>query len=482
MTDRQRIAHLLRRFGFGAGKAQVDQYEPLGGQGTIDRLLNYETVDEQFPVRALDFAAYEGGLMLEPPRFAAWWALRMVMSQRPLQEKLTLFWHNHFAVSAAKVFEGMTMLRYQEIMRNNAGGSFRELVHRVSKDPAMIFYLDTHTSRREHPNENFARELLELFTMGKGYTEQDIQEASRAFCGWSLHYSGLGDDRDFGKQAQEAARKGRSVFDFCLVPAETDTTPKTILGQTRNFMGDEVLDLAISRTETSLHIARKLSEWFVGEATTPALVEKVASVFAKEGNAKAALRTILDSEEFWKPNMVVMSPADFTIGFLRSLGIQQLLVQMAGSPSGDPKQVRNELVGVAGGALGLMAKQGLTLFYPPNVGGWPWGRAWITPNNMAERINMARTLFVGDDPNHPVAAIVAAKIASDFKPTSAADVADGFLALFDADELGTTLRTAVVSAAEKGGGPAALGDNVKRAQMLATMGKLVFAAPGYHVR
>ena len=183
MNERDKIAHLLRRFGLGAGKYEVEEYGKLGLEGAVDRLINYDKVDEQFPVSPMEMMGYgtEGLIMFDPPKFASWWAMRMMLTRRPLQEKLTLFWHDHFAVSAEKVADGMNMLLYQQTLRQHASGNFRTLLKEVSKTPAMIFYLDTHHSTAEHPNENFAREVMELFTLGIGhYTEKDIKEAARA--------------------------------------------------------------------------------------------------------------------------------------------------------------------------------------------------------------------------------------------------------------------------------------------------------------
>ena len=220
MNEREKISHLLRRFGLGAGKYEVDQYAPLGVEGTIDRLINYEKVDEKFTVNPYEMTGYgeEGLLMLDPPRFAAWWSLRLLLTQRPLQERLTLFWHNHFAVSGDKVFYGPSILEYQQVLRRNASGNFRTLLHEVAKTPAMVFYLDTQMSVKGKPNENFAREVMELFTLGAGhYTEKDIQEAARAFTGWGIHYVDFGGQTPFEQIIDRCAREEKMALNFCDV-------------------------------------------------------------------------------------------------------------------------------------------------------------------------------------------------------------------------------------------------------------------------
>ena len=184
MTKEERIAHLLRRFGFGASFAEMEFYSPLGEDGTIERLIEYEKVPEGFDVSPARFAQenQQGVELLRMPAVVGWWTLRMLSTQRPLQEKLTLFWHDHFAVSASKVNQPLMMLDYLNTLRAGASGKFRSLLLSVSRDPAMIRWLDNETNVKGKPNENFAREIMELFTLGIGnYTEADVQEAARAF-------------------------------------------------------------------------------------------------------------------------------------------------------------------------------------------------------------------------------------------------------------------------------------------------------------
>src|SRR5579862_1345225 len=186
-TERQKGAHLLRRFGLGASEAELDYYLKDGGlNGAIEKLLNYENTDEGFK---LDVDSFRNGKNnnINPQSVAVWWTARMLITQRPLQEKMTLFWHNHFATSGEKVTPGSMMYVQNDLLRQYATGNFREMLMAVSKDPAMLFWLDNQYNVKGKPNENFAREVMELFTLGIGnYTEQDIREGARAFTGWSI--------------------------------------------------------------------------------------------------------------------------------------------------------------------------------------------------------------------------------------------------------------------------------------------------------
>src|SRR5688572_9675267 len=185
-TERDKGAHLLRRFGLGASEAELDYYLKDGLSGAIDKLLDYDKANEGFDGEVEKFQNQNG--QLQPQAVGVWWTLRLVATQRPLQEKMTVFWHDHFATSASKVQNGPTMHRHNDVLRENATGNFKAFLTEVSKDPAMLFWLDNQYNVAGKPNENFAREVMELFTLGvdNGYNEQDIKEAARAFTGWSI--------------------------------------------------------------------------------------------------------------------------------------------------------------------------------------------------------------------------------------------------------------------------------------------------------
>lgn len=485
MTERDKIAHLLRRFGLGAGKYEVDQYAKLGLEGAIDRLINYDKVDEQFPIDPWELTGYgtEGLIQYDPPKFAAWWSLRLLMTQRPLQERLTLFWHDHFAVSAEKVGDGPNMLGYMQTLRANANGNFRTMLKAVSKTPAMVFYLDTHHSTAEHPNENFAREALELFALGIGnYTEKDIKEAARAFTGWSLHYIDIGGNTPYEKVVEECARKGKSPLSFCMVPALHDNTEKTILGKTGKFDGDQTLDMLCDHPACAKFITKKLASWFIEGPISDALQTKLANVFTSSGlELKPVLLEIAHSDEFWAEKQVRMkpkSPIDYYVPFFRQLALQPILLQLRGEVKDVFKPMRPEVRGSGEGLLFLMNREGFLPLYPPNVGGWNWGNSWITSANMTSRIQLPLTIFVGDDKNRPIAQLVAAKLYADFKPDTSEKLVDGMLQMFDG-EIPTIKRELLVKACNDAGGVKSLADKETASKLISEVMKLLVASPDY---
>lgn len=485
MDEREKIAHLLRRFGLGAGKYELDEYAKLGLEGAIDRLINYDKVDEQFPIDPWEVTGYgtEGLIQFDPPKFASWWSLRMLMTKRPLQERLTLFWHNHFAVSAEKVGDGPNMLAYMQTLRSNANGNFRTMLKEVSKSAAMVFYLDTHHSTAEHPNENFAREVLELFALGIGnYTEKDIKEAARAFTGWSLHYSDIGGNTPYEKVVEECARKGKSPLSFCEVPSLHDNAPKTILGKTANFNGDQTLDLLCDHPACAKFITKKLASWFIEGPISDSLQNKLASVFVSSGmEIKPVLLEIAHSDEFWDAKQIrkrAKSPADYYVPMFRQLAIQPILLQLRGEVKDVFKPMRPEVRGSGDGLLFLMSREGLLLLYPPNVGGWNWGNAWITTANMTARIQFPLTIFQGDDKNRPIAQYLAQKLYTDFRPDTPEKLVESMLQVFDGEIPGLK-RELLVKACTDAGGVKALGDKETASKLITDVMKLLVASPEY---
>jgi uncharacterized protein (DUF1800 family) len=232
-NPRSQVAHLLRRAGFGATEAELDQYTPLGFAGALDRLLNPEQVDDSATDQLLAPLTTDLG---DPKKIEAakfWWLNRMLYTQRPLQEKLTLFWHNHFATANSKVNNSVLMLQQIQLFRDNGFGSFETLLQKVTRDPATLIWLDNRMNRKGATNENFAREVQELFTVGIGnYTEQDIKEAARAFTGHTL-------DR---------------TFKYTFNKNQHDAGEKTFQGQTGNFDADDILGILVRNPATARFI------------------------------------------------------------------------------------------------------------------------------------------------------------------------------------------------------------------------------------
>jgi uncharacterized protein (DUF1800 family) len=269
---------------------------------------------------------------------------------------MTLFWHNHFVSGMQKVQSPQLMYRQNVLLREHALGNFGTLLRAVSRDPAMLRYLDSAFNRKGRPNENFARELMELFTLGEGhYSEQDVKEVARAFTGWSL-------DPETGA--------------FLFRPALHDDGPKTVFGREGNFGGDDVLDLLLARPETATLIARKLWREFVSPQPAPAEVARIAGALRNSGyDIRAALRVLFNSDAFYAPanrGVLIKSPVDLVEGTLRQFGFE----------------VPDVLPFVF-----AMGQFGQVLFAPPNVKGWPGGELWINATTLLRRKQFLDTLF-----------------------------------------------------------------------------------------
>lgn len=362
--DARQAAHLLRRAGFGGTPAEIQAAVQQGKAAAVDALLNVEQipddVDERAKAAGIDIADL-------PPRdrgrFAdlqRWWLFRMAYGKRPLEEKLTLFWHNHFATGSSKVNNPKAMYDQNQLFRQYALGNFRELTQAVAKDPAMIQWLDNNTNRKGNPNENFARELFELFTLGIGnYTEQDVKEAARAFTGWFA----------------------RPDTGFTFQRNQHDDGQKSVLGHIGNYNGDDVVDFAVRHPATARFLTTKLWSWFAYEDPEPALISRLADRFAaSDYDVKGLMRDILLSDEFYSDKAqraLIKNPVEFTVGLVRGLGIQT-----------DFKDVQQPL-----------SRMGMTLFNPPNVAGWPGGATWINAGTLLERLNLVNRLVTNRGKN-----------------------------------------------------------------------------------
>jgi uncharacterized protein (DUF1800 family) len=370
--------HLLNRAGFGASDSELRAFAPLSRGEAVERLLAGSTakptvappasVHEAFVpyyrIRDLDAEARTAELrkrLQDSFALRAWWLHEMSVTPNPLGERMALFWHGHFATSQQKVRSVPLMYRQHELLRREALGNFGRLLHAIARDPAMLVYLDNAGSRRQAPNENFAREVMELFTLGEGhYTERDVKEAARAFTGWSL-------DRDTGEYRYRRAWH--------------DTGEKTVLGRSGRLDGAAVLDALLAHARTAEHVAAKLWREFVSPVPDQAEVRRLGAVFREAGyEVKPLMRAILLSEAFWSPAnraSLIKSPVDVVVGTLRTFGIQ-------------PMDYRPAAFAVA--ALGQ------NLFTPPNVKGWPGGESWIDASTLLGRRQFVDRIFRGAEP------------------------------------------------------------------------------------
>jgi uncharacterized protein (DUF1800 family) len=290
-----------------------------------------------------------------------WWLREMVQTPSPLTERMTLFWHNHFVSAQPKVRYTQLMYRQNALLRAHALGRFDELLHAVAKDPAMLIYLDSATNRRGSPNENFAREVMELFTLGEGrYSEEDIKQAARAFTGWSID-----------------VESGGFMFRRLL----HDDGEKTVFGKSGKFDGDAVLDIILAQPGAAEFIVRKLWREFVSSQPDEVRVRKIAAQFRSSGWSIAQpVRALLLQPEVIardEDNALVKSPADLMVGFVRQSGAR--LSQPVA-------------------AAVALAGMGQNLFSPPNVRGWPGGDAWINTHTLLARKQfLERALNVSAD-------------------------------------------------------------------------------------
>jgi uncharacterized protein (DUF1800 family) len=376
-------AHLLNRAGFGGTPAEIGDLVALGPEKAVAHFLEYEKVPDPTappdwakpdPDRAEKYQAarrapeeerrkllreYQRNERQQMIGLRTWWLKRMATGPRPLQEKLTLFWHGHFATSVEKVRDAYLMWRQNDLFRRLAAGNWESLLIEVGKDPAMLLWLDQAQSRKQHPNENFAREVMELFALGEGhYTEKDITEGARALTGWSYD---------------------RLTQNFIERPLWHDTGPKVIFGQEGDFKAEDFLRMIAAQPQSARFITAKLWKYFAGEEPSPGLAEALGTAFRAGGNDfKPLLRTIFSSQEFYAPSLIrnqVKSPVQWLVGSVRMLE-RELPPPFA--------------------CFGLTRNLGQDLFAPPNVKGWDGGLSWITTNTLLARYNEAAVLVRGD--------------------------------------------------------------------------------------
>lgn len=279
------------------------------------------------------------------------WLNEMAVTDAPLREKMALFWHGHFACRQQNaVFQQLLL----DNIRNNALGSFRELLMQVSKSAAMLAFLNNQQNRKQHPNENFAREVMELFTLGRGnYTENDVKEAARAFTGWGFNLKG----------------------EFTFRKFQHDDGTKTVLGKSGNFDGDDVLNILLDQKQTSVFITRKVYRYFVNDNADEAKVKWLAGRFYQSDyNIQSLMKDIFSADWFYAAENVgvhIKSPVELLAGMRRTLGIE----------------LENEEV-----QLLMQRALGQVLFYPPNVAGWPGGKSWIDSSTLMLRLKIPQLI------------------------------------------------------------------------------------------
>lgn len=351
---RDQMAHLLRRAAFGPSQRELASGLQNGVTSTIDGLLSDAAPDAS----RFEYAA--GGRFNNPDEMAGDWIAHLIRSSRPLHEKMTLFWHNHFATANNKVQHPIKMYHQNVLFRTHALGNFRELIHAVATDPAMLIWLDGVQNTRQAPNENFARELMELFTLGPGhYTEKDVQESARAFTGWGLQSKIVFDFVQYSE-----------IFKFDI--EAHDFGPKRFLGMTGRLNGHQIIDIVLSQPAAPAFIAKKLLTAFVYENPEDDLVTETARLLRlNDWELKPVMRFILTSDAFWSDRArgaLIKSPVELVVGLMKQLDYP--------NPQGVDLAVWTRLMGQE-------------LFNPPSVKGWAGGRHWLNSLTYLKRFNFA---------------------------------------------------------------------------------------------
>jgi len=367
--DSVKISHLLRRAGFGVTKEEHDRYQRLGFEATLAELLDFTSVADDEAVALAEQLPVGEGRIVNP---APWWLVRMANTKRPLQEKLTFFWHGLLTSQLSVVRDGNAMRAQNELLRTLGRASFPEILRAISTDPAMMVYLDTSGSRRNAPNENYARELMELFSMGEGnYGEDDVREAARAFTGWVVPR----------RRDQNVITLNEPLFRS----RQFDAGSKTFLGRTGDFRPEDIIDIIVEQPASARYISQRLFSFFVYPGPDEETLAPFVAVYNESDRSiGAVVEALLRSDVFYSDRAyraIVRSPVEYLISAVKALGLQvdigQLLVGGRGPPRRD------------GGVLGAM---GQVPFEPPNVAGWPGGADWLNSATIFARLNLLNDL------------------------------------------------------------------------------------------
>jgi uncharacterized protein (DUF1800 family) len=459
-SDAAKINHLLRRAGFGATPSQVGDYLAAGAQGTVDRLLNFSQISDDLDSR---LSSYQFDYT-KPQDLSRWFLLRMIYSQRPLEEKMTLFWHGVLTSSFSKLGKAANypyLITQNNLLRSKGLGRFDDLIHDISIDPAMLYWLDGRASTGKAPNENYARELMELFTLGiadvngkPNYTQDDVHNGALALAGW-------------------VDENGKGM----LVPNRKYNSPVTYLGKTGNLGLSDVVQLVCSQPATGRFIAWRMWQFFAYPTTLsdPVLQPLADAYTSSNHNIAAMVRAMLTSPDFFGDKAYrarVKSPTEFFVGVIRGLGLEVGAQDLTS-------------------AAAVMSQMGQVLFDPPNVSGWDGDKDsgnWLGTQNWMTRVNYINTLVyaatggtakgnargaakggniaktaAASAPAHaarhaPAAATVSAvqQLINTYQLKSAQDVASYFIASLLDNQLGDDRRAVLNDALTQGGNGATL--------------------------
>ncbi len=397
LSDTNLIQHLLRRAGFGYTQDELEFFQNLGYEPSVDYLLNpeskhNESLDEVIKAQNFDFTNID--------HLKLWWLMRMAFSKNPLEEKMTLFWHGHFATSNAKVNNAYLMYLQNRTLRQYSLLHFKDLLQAVVYDPAMIEYLDNQYNYKGKPNENFSRELMELFTLGIGnYTETDVKEGARAFTGY--HTRNLA---------------------FYFDAKAHDFGEKNYLGHKGDFNGNDIVEILANETNCAEYISLKLCRFFVSPSPNMTIVKDVTKAYKNNnGNIKMMLYTLFNHPVFKSGvsyRQLIKSPVDYTVSSIKSLEKKEL-------DSNYPK---------------YLASMGQDLFYPPSVKGWDGGKTWIATDTFIARYNFASHIVQSKMDNMAKNFIASKTLVDKFNLSTSFDLVKYLCLLFIDNDVNETMQ------------------------------------------
>ena len=460
------FGHLMRRAGFGAARDELEAFAAKGYKTTVEELLDVDAPDGvQEDLLRRYHPDHGGGLGMAG--IAAYWLHRMVNSRTPLQEKVALFWHGVFATGYAKLTQGRVLMDQIDMFRRLGTGSLDSLLVELSRDPSMIVWLDNQDNHNGAINENFGRELLELFSMGVGnYSEDDIKECARAFTGWTV---GNAEYLTMRARNDSLWPYGRLNFHFEFDQDDHDDGEKTFLGETGGFNGEDIVDIVCRQPATARFISRHMYSFFVAdeppvtawphtEPRDPEAIETLSQAYFDSGHSIGEMLRVLFNSDFFKSEAVryekVKSPSELVAGVLRL--------------TGEVRRYSPKLQDDAN----LLTVMGQTLVNPPSVEGWHTGTEWVDTGNLVERINFASGKFA--DATKPGIKEMAGRIAAEADgAVSPEGLVDQCLDQMGAIRLSDATMTALVASASEVGGE---GPQVHK---VAEMLQLVAATPEF---
>ncbi|HIM63219.1 MAG TPA: DUF1800 domain-containing protein [Dehalococcoidia bacterium] len=436
-NDTALMAHLLRRAGFGANRNELEEYLAMGYDGAVEALLN-PSDPGNMPDDLIRRYHVEQSELRDLAGSAAYWMYRMISTSCPMEEKTALFWHGLFATGYAKLNQARSLLNQVEMFRRSGLGSFEELLVELSKDPAMIVWLDNNENHGTAINENYGRELLELFSMGIGnYSEDDIKGCARAFTGWTL---GNAEYMSIRASKDSIWPYGRIAWHFDYREEDHDDGEKTFLGETGNFNGEDIIAIIVKQESTARFVATRLFQFFAADVITEAgektIEEMMATYFSSGYEIRDMLRTLFHSDYFKSEEARfarVKGPVEMVVGAIRMAGNYQ-------NPALGIEKVSD-----------TMLYMGQGLLQPPTVEGWHEGSEWIDSGALVERVNFAAK-ELSDVSSPGVRSIIhRLEAGANQGVLDPADLADGCLDLLGPIEVSEETRSVLVEYAARQG-------------------------------